>query len=64
MKAVIMEDEILALEKKLYKAVIESDLNALDDLLHDDLLFVIPSGDVITKQIDLKTYRDGSLKIQ
>ncbi len=63
MKTHISEDEILELENKLYRAVKESDINALDELLHDDLLFVIPSGEVITKAIDLKTYRDGGLKI-
>lgn len=63
MKAVITKSDILELENKLYKAIKESDVNALDELLHNDLLFIIPSGEVITKEIDLKTYRDGGLKI-
>lgn len=32
-------------------------------LLHDDLLFVIPSGDVISKKMDLQSYHDGRLQI-
>ncbi len=57
------KDDILKREKLLYKAIKESDIELLDELLHDDLLFVIPSGEVITKEKDLQSYRDGRLKI-
>jgi len=60
---VIAESEILNQENKLYEAIKKSDIATLDKLLHKDLLFIIPSGEVITKEIDLKTYRDGNLKI-
>ncbi|MDR6967639.1 ketosteroid isomerase-like protein [Flavobacterium arsenatis] len=63
METIIKKSEIIEQENKLYKAITESNINALEELLHDDLLFVIPSGEVITKEIDLKTYRDGALKI-
>jgi len=63
METPIKESEIIAQENKLYKAIKESDVNVLDELLHNDLLFIIPSGEVITKEIDLKNYRDGNLKI-
>ncbi|WP_316743074.1 nuclear transport factor 2 family protein [Pedobacter antarcticus] len=63
METILTEADILVQESKLYKAIKESDLNSLDELLHKDLLFVIPTGEVITKEIDLKTYRDGALKI-
>lgn len=55
--------EILNQEDKLYKAIQESDIALLDELLHEDLLFVIPSGEVITKEMDLQTYRSGNIKI-
>ncbi|TPD65833.1 nuclear transport factor 2 family protein [Flavobacterium microcysteis] len=55
--------EILNQENKLYKAIQESDIVMLDELLHEDLLFVIPNGDVITKEMDLQTYRSGNIKI-
>lgn len=55
--------EILNQENKLYKAIQESDIAMLDELLHEDLLFVIPSGEVITKEMDLQTYRSGNIKI-
>jgi len=57
------KEEILNLEDRLYKAIKESDIQVLDELLHEDLLFIAPSGDVVTKEIDLKTYRNGDLKI-
>lgn len=59
----ITQETILNQEKKLCEAIKKSDIQVLDELLHNDLLFVIPGGDVITKEIDLKTYRDGTLKI-
>jgi len=63
METIISKNEIIEQENKLYKAITESDINTLEELLHDDLLFVIPSGEVITKEIDLRAYRDGALKI-
>lgn len=57
------ETEILSLENRLYQAIKESNVQVLDELLHADLLFVSPSGDVVTKEMDLNTYRDGDLKI-
>ena len=57
------KEAILELENRLYGAIKECDLQALDELLHQDLLFVSPTGEVITKEIDLKTYRDGLLKV-
>lgn len=56
--------DILSQENRLYKAIKESDIKVLEELLHDDLLFVIPSGDVITKEMDLQSYRHGNLKIR
>ena len=57
------KDEILDLENRLYIAIKASNIQSLDELLHEDLLFVSPNGEVITKEIDLNTYRDGALKI-
>lgn len=57
------EKEILNLENRLYEAIKNSDVKELDELLHHDLLFIIPSGETITKEMDLETYRNGKLKI-
>ncbi|WP_316807772.1 nuclear transport factor 2 family protein [Pedobacter agri] len=60
----ITKTNILAHEEQLYTAMKNGDINVLDELLHDDLLFIIPSGDVITKAIDMDTYREGKLRIK
>lgn len=31
--------------------------------MHLEILFIIPSGETITKEIDLQTYRDGRLSL-
>ena len=59
----IKKAEILDLENKLYQAIKNNNTEVLEELLHDDLLFIIPSGETITKQMDLKTYLEGDLKI-
>lgn len=63
METIIKKNEIIEQENKLYKAIKECNINTLEELLHNDLLFIIPSGGVITKEIDLRTYQDGKLKI-
>lgn len=55
--------DILKQENRLHKAIEESNIEELDELLHDDLLFVTPSGEVITKAMDLQSYRSGDMKI-
>jgi hypothetical protein len=36
----------------------------LDALLYDDLLFIAPNGQTITKQIDLQSHREGAMKVE
>src|SRR5690606_9800496 len=59
----LTENSILEQENKLHSAIKGSNVIALDQLLHDDLLFITPSGETITKEIDLDTYRNGALKV-
>lgn len=58
------EQKVLAVEEQLRQAMKSSDVALLDQLLHDDLLFVLPSGQVITKQMDLQTHQSGNLILQ
>ena len=55
------EQKILEIEMQLLEAMKKSDVNVLDQLLHEDLLFVLPNGAVITKQMDLETHKSGNL---
>ncbi|KAA0993361.1 nuclear transport factor 2 family protein [Dyadobacter aurulentus] len=59
----ITKEDVLTNEARLYEAIKSRDIDELDALLHNDLLFIIPSGEVITKEIDLQTYRDGALQV-
>lgn len=59
----ITADNILEQENKLYYAIKEGSASLLDELLHDSLLFIIPNGEVITKEMDMDTYREGALKV-
>lgn len=58
------ESQALQAEKQLLSAMKTADLAVLDELLHDDLLFMLPGGETITKQKDLEVYRSGEFKIE
>lgn len=59
----LTKNEILNSENKLYEAMKNRNTEVLDNLLHTYLLFVIPNGQTITKEMDLQTYREGNLKL-
>ncbi|MBC8716545.1 nuclear transport factor 2 family protein [Ochrobactrum sp. Marseille-Q0166] len=50
-------------EKQLRLAMISEDVDALDDLICDDLIFTGPIGNVMTKQDDLAAHRSRVLCI-
>lgn len=56
-------DEIVRLENSLFAAMLKNDTAHLDYLLHDSLLFVNPHGQMLTKILDMETYRSGTLHI-
>lgn len=58
-----VQAQIEKAESELCKAMLESDMFLLDLLIHDDLLFVIPDGSVVTKEMDLESYRSGNMKV-
>lgn len=58
------EELIQALEQDLLKSMKNCDIEKLDELLHNDLLFTLPNGQTITKSMDLDTYRSGNMKIK
>jgi hypothetical protein len=55
--------EIAQCEEKLMQAIHDSDLGALDELLHENLLFNLPDGQTKGKAFDLETYRSGQMKV-
>ena len=57
-------EQILEAENQLISAMKISDLKALDEMLHDDLLFITPDGQTITKAMDLDSHRSGTMIIE
>ena len=55
--------EVLDCERRLLDAMLASDADALDRLLHDDLLFNGPTGATATKAEDLANYRSGGIHL-
>ena len=60
----MINTEIIDLENKLLEAIKISDIAFLDKILHDDLLFVVPNGSVITKEMDLASHRAGEMVVE
>lgn len=51
-------------EDTLLQAMLAHDVEKLDGLLHDDLLFITPDGQTITKAMDLDAHRKGLMVIE
>lgn len=58
-----MESEIIALEEKLRFAMLTSDVNSLDELIADSLFFTAPTGELITKEMDINVHKSGIQKV-
>ena len=56
-------ESVINAEIELLTAVKNSDVLALEKILHDDLLFNLPDGQTINKEFDLNSYRSGKMKI-
>lgn len=60
----LIKSQIMEAESQLLSAMKSSDVEALDALLHDDLLFITPDGQTITKQMDLDSHASGNMVIE
>lgn len=58
-----MESEIKELEEALRKAMLSNDVNKLDELIDDSLVFITPYGNVVTKKMDLETHQNKTQKM-
>ncbi len=59
----ISKESILEAEYQLIEAIKKSDIPTLDKLLHDDLRFLIPNGQMITKEMDLDSHSRGEMLV-
>lgn len=57
------ETQILEAEERLRRAMLDSSVGELDELLDDDLLFTSHLGQVTTKEADLSAHASGAVKI-
>jgi ketosteroid isomerase-like protein len=53
---------IETLEEKLRQAMLDSNVEMLDELIADDLVFTTPNGLIANKQMDLEAHRSGMQK--
>lgn len=60
-KIIINQEQIIESENKLLHAIKCSNVPVLDELLHNDLLFITPAGQVVTKAMDLAAHRAGNM---
>jgi len=58
------DPEIVALEADLRRAQLTADVDALDRLIAEDLLFTGPDGELGTKTQDLAAHQSGVLRIR
>jgi ketosteroid isomerase-like protein len=57
------QNEIIQLEERFITAMKASDVNELDALIDDRLIFTSHSGQLYTKQEDLDAHREGNVEI-
>lgn len=57
-------ERVLQLEAELLAAMKTSDVEQLERLLHPDLLFVVPGGQTITRQMDLDSHKAKQMTIE
>lgn len=58
-----MKNEIIKKEEELQIAMLTSDVEVLDSLINDCLIFTAPTGDVVSKDMDLTAHRSGIQKL-
>ncbi|QBD80811.1 nuclear transport factor 2 family protein [Ktedonosporobacter rubrisoli] len=54
-------EEIVHAEKQLQQAMVNNDVQALERLLHDDLVFIDAEGNVQGKREDIESHASGAM---
>ena len=57
-------ESIRAAELELIRGIRASDIAYLERILHPDLLFLAPNGQVITREMDLASHRRGDMVVE
>lgn len=59
-----MEQEIIACEEKFLQTLRNSDSKGLLEMIHDEVIYNHPSGEVWTKEMDLDDFKAANPKIE
>ena len=60
-----MNKEIIRnLELQLIEGIRTGDIEFLERILHDDLLFLAPNASIVTKESDLNSHRTGEMVVE
>lgn len=57
------DEQIIECENRLLEALKTGDIKVIDELLHDNLIFNIPTGHTISKSIDIENYQSGMMSV-
>lgn len=60
----LIKEDIVKLEYDLIEAIKTSDIDFIDNVLHDDLQFLTPNGQVITKEMDLASHKSKQMTVE
>jgi hypothetical protein len=63
-KTEITRENVVEAENKLFSAQLVSNVDQLDQLLHDDLVAVAPTGQILTKEMDLNSHKAKTMIIE
>lgn len=63
-KIEITREDVVEAENKLFSAQLVSNVDLLDQLLHDDLVAVGPAGQIVTKAMDLNAHKAKTMIIE
>ena len=63
-KTEITRENVVEAENKLFSAQLVSNVDILDQLLHDDLVAVAPTGQIVTKEMDLDSHKAKTMIIE
>lgn len=60
----ITKEDVSEAENQLFQAQLTSNVDALDQLLYDNLIAVAPTGQTLTKEMDLDAHRSKAMIIE
>ncbi len=58
------KEDIIKLEHQLIEAIKTNDTDFIEKVLHNDLLFIAPNGQVVTKEMDLTSHKSGEMTVE